>query len=215
MIPDTRERSVPPNVRKIPAFSDDQRLGEDLDALIRMMRDDGASQAAIVNVEDISFDPGIKTKAEQDNAFASIHWPLDYPKDDILEAVAAYRKGLFFQILPDAGLPAYGGGPISDENHRKLYFKVADIVSRTESAAFYLGYHLVIGLGTGNCRSIFCADEKRCAAMIRGKKCIHPYKGRPSLEAVGIDARALAGNLNFTLPTGDAAPLLAGLVLIT
>ena len=51
--------------------------------------------------------------------------------------------------------------------------------------------------------------------MIRGKKCIHPYKGRPSLEAVGIDARALAGNLNFTLPTGDAAPLLAGLVLIT
>ena len=215
MIPDVKERSTPAQVREIPAFLDDQRLSEDLDALIRMALTEGASKAAIVNAEDIRFDPGIKAKANQDNAFASIHWPLDYPKDDILEAVSAYRKGLFFQIVPDSDLPAYGGGPISDEKHRNLYFKVADIVSRTESAAFYLGYHLVIGLATGNCRSIFCADEKRCAAMIRGTKCIHPYKGRPSLEAVGIDARALARNLNFTLPEGDAAPLLAGLVLIT
>lgn len=214
MMPDTTPRPVPAHVRQIPAHLDTQKRDEDLNVLVRTALDAGAGQAAIINAENVRIHPDIKSKSDADNAFPSIHWPLNYPKDDILDAVSAYQKGLFFQVIPDSDLPAYGGGPISDEDHRALYFKVSDIVSRIESEAFYMGYHLVIGLSSGNCRSIFCADEKRCAAMIKGTRCIHPYKGRPSLEAVGIDARELAEKSNFTLPADKSAPILAGLVLI-
>ena len=79
-------------------------------------------------------------------------------------------------------MPDYGGGPIADEAHLALYLRLADMVTQVESRAFYMGYHLVLGFGAGNCRSLFCGDKKRCNAMIRGHECIQPYKSRPSLK---------------------------------
>lgn len=209
------DRPAPAGVRKIPAMVEPEKLEQDLRGLVGRAIEKGASHAAVVDAKDIRFDPEIKAGTDRDDGFSSIHWPLEYPKDDILEAVAAYRKGVFLQILPDSHVPDYGGGPIFDAHHRNMYFRVSDIVSGIESAAFYLGYHLVIGLAAGNCRSIFCPDEKRCAAAIRGGRCIHPYRGRPSLSAVGINARALAEKSGFPVPDGKTTAILAGLVLVS
>jgi predicted metal-binding protein len=201
-------------VGQIPAFIDTQRLSEDVSRLRQMALDEGADEAAIISAKAVVFSPEVKARADADDGNPSIHWPLNYPKDDIREAVNAYQAGVFFQLHADQDMPDYGGGPIQDENHKNLFFKVADIVSRIESAAFYLGYHLVIGLTSGNCKSIFCADEKRCRALIKGQKCRQPYKGRPSLPAAGIDALKMAQNLNFTLPAGKTGLIAAGLVMI-
>jgi hypothetical protein len=201
-------------VRQIPAFIDREKLDEDLNRLRQMALDEGADEAAIISAKDVIFSLEVKSRADADDRRPSIHWPLHYPKDSIEDAVAAYQTGLFFQIYTGPDMPDYGGGPIPDETHRMLYFKTADIVSRVESAAFYLGRHLVIGLTSGNCKSIFCADEKRCAALIKGQKCRQPYKGRPSLSAAGIDGLMMAKNLNFTLPAAKTTPILAGLVMV-
>ncbi len=201
-------------VRQIPAFIDSQRLSADLNRLRQMAVDEGADEAATISAKEVVFSRDVKARADADDGNPSIHWPLSYPKDDIREAVDAYQAGVFFLLHADQGMPDYGGGPIPDESHRNLYFKVADIVSKIESAAFYLGYHLVIGLASGNCKSIFCADEKRCLALIKGQKCRQPYKGRPSLPAAGIDALKMARNVNFTLPAGNTGPVAAGLVMI-
>ena len=205
----------PLEVRQIPAYVDPQKRDEDLTALCRMAKDLGADDAVIINAGDVIIDEDIKVKASLEDGHPSIHWPLVYPKDSLAEALGAYDKGLFFQLRPPENMPGYGGGPIPDEHHRDLYFKVSDIVTQVESRAFYMGYHLVLGFAAGNCRSIFCADKKRCSAMIRGHKCLQPYKSRPSLEAIGIDAFTMAKTAKFKLPENKTNSLLAGLVMIS
>jgi hypothetical protein len=106
-------------------------------------------------------------------------------------------------------------GPVTeipDEEHRRLYERLYALVTDIESSSFYMGYHLALGLAAGNCRAVFCHGEDRCWAMVKGRGCIHPYKGRPSMETVGIDTRVMARSLSMTGESDNR--LLAGLVMI-
>jgi predicted metal-binding protein len=95
-----------------------------------------------------------------------------------------------------------------------MYLKTYEISAALESAGFYMGYHLSLGLAAGNCRSVFCADEKRCWPMIKGKVCVRPNMGRPSMEAAGIDAVAIAKKLVMKFGEKEQSAILAGLVMI-
>jgi predicted metal-binding protein len=204
----------PEEVRRIAPHLDPERLKKDLQALQIMARDAGADDCNIIPAGDVVFNPEIKTRVAGDNAFASIHWPLDYPKDDLEEAIRAFAWGIFFRTKPDFEMPSYGGGPIPDLHHRRQYQKIYEIVTRIESAAFYMGYHLAAGLAAGNCRSIFCADEKRCQAAVKGRACIRPNIGRPSMAAAGMDASAMAIKLNWQTGAEANRFELAGLVMV-
>jgi predicted metal-binding protein len=50
--------------------------------------------------------------------------------------------------------------------------------------------------------------------MLKGRVCIHPYKGRPSMEASGMDAAAMAKKLKWEIPGDKSIPLLVGLVMV-
>jgi predicted metal-binding protein len=205
----------PESVRSVPPHINPEQLKRDLEVLRSKAMASGAVDTAIIRAGDVVFNPEVKASVDADDSYPSIHWPLDYPKDNVEEAVQAYQYGVFFRVkLTDPKMPDYGGGPISNPAHRQNYLQVYEIVTLLESASFYMAYHLALGFATGNCRSIFCADEKRCWPMLKGRVCIHPYKGRPSMEAAGIDARAMAKNFKWGLPGGKATFLLAGLVMV-
>jgi predicted metal-binding protein len=204
----------PDTVRQIAAEIDPDQLARDLEALKNKSISIGAMQAAVVRKDDIIFNPKILELISADNSFTSIHWPLSYPKDDIQEAIKAYEWGIFFTIAADEDFPDYGGGPISDKNHLQAYKKVYEISTAIESTGFYMGYHLSLGLASGNCRSVFCAGKKRCWAMIKGRACIRPNMGRPSVESAGIDAAAMAKNFKMKAHEKARCPILAGLVMI-
>jgi len=204
----------PDIVRQIVAEIDPDQLARDLEALKNKSIGIGAMEAVVVRKEDIIFNPGILERIGEDNSFASIHWPLSYPKDDIQEAIGAYEWGIFFKMETDEDFPDYGGGRISDENHLQAYKKVYEISTAIESTGFYMGYHLSLGLAVGNCRSVFCPDEKRCWPMIKGRACIRPNMGRPSVESAGIDAAAMARNLKMKVDEKARCPILSGLVMI-
>jgi predicted metal-binding protein len=104
----------------------------------------------------------------------------------------------------------YGGGPVANPDHRQAILRVYEIVTLLESNAFYLGYHLTLGFAVGNCRAVFCHDENRCWAMVKGRCCIRPYRARPGMAAVGVDADAMARQAGWSWQ----GPLLAGLVMI-
>ena len=207
--------SKPESVRSVSPHIDPEQLKRDLELLRNKATEAGAADAAIISATEVVFNPEVKARIDADDGYPSIHWPLDYPRDNVEDAVQAYQRGVFFRVkVIDPKMPDYGGGPISDPGHRQNYLQVYEIVTLLESAAFYMAYHLALGFSTGNCRSIFCADEKRCWPMLKGRVCIHPYKGRPSMEATGIDAAAMAKKFKWELPAGEAAPLLAGLVMV-
>jgi predicted metal-binding protein len=204
-----------PNIlRRISAEIDSGQLKEDLVLLKNTAIELGASEAIVIEKKDIVFNPVILKWIEADNMYPSIHWPLVYPKDEIREAIDAYEWGIFFRMDADADFPDYGGGPISDKNHRLTYKKIYEISTAIESAGFYMGYHLSLGLAAGNCRAVFCPEEKRCWPMIKGKVCVRPNMGRPSLEAVGIDGTAMARNFKIKLDEKAQDRILSGLVMI-
>ena len=204
----------PEIVRRILAHIDPVQLKKDLERLRDKALAFGAADAAVIQKEDIIFDPELVKRVETDDGYQSIHWPLNYPKDDLEEAIRAYQYAIFFRMNIDGDFPYYGGGPILNDEHRQRYLKVYEITTSLESSGFYLGYHLSLGLASGNCRSVFCADEKRCWPMVKGRACIRPNMGRPSIEATGIDALSIARTLNWQLPVGAPYPILAGLVMI-
>jgi predicted metal-binding protein len=204
----------PAEVRQIPAAVDTARLPADIEKLKNQALSDGASDSAIVNHTEIIFNPDLLKKVASDNNFPSVHWPLVYPKDEIREAIDAFEWAVFFRMPVDNAMPDYGGGPVSDEAHRRIFSKTYQIVTDLESTAFYMGYHLAIGLAAGNCRAVFCGDEKRCPPMYKGQACVRPNAGRPSMESAGIDAVAIAKHLNWKMPKDASYPVLAGLVLI-
>jgi predicted metal-binding protein len=185
------------HVRRILPAIDPKQFETDLNRLCEMAIESGAETAVAIDAGDVVFNSEVLERVSSDDAFLSVHWPLNYPKDDIIEAVKAYRKGIFFRVTGDKGMPEYGGGPIRNAVHRKKYFKVYEIVTMLESTSFYYGYHLAAGFAAENCRAIFCAEEKRCLPMLKGKACIHPNKGRPSMEAAGMDANTMAKNFDW------------------
>lgn len=205
----------PKVVSRIAVQDDPGILADNLKQLCEKAERGGAMDTIVIDADQVVFSSSIRERVNADDGYPSVHWPLLYPKDDIVEAIRAYQYGVFFRISPPPGMPACGGGPIDDIRYRNSYVRLYNLVTMIESACFYNGYHLAMGLASGNCRSVLCSDEKRCWPMLKGKTCIYPNKGRPSMEAAGIDALAMAGHAGWHLNENNREALLAGLVMVT
>jgi predicted metal-binding protein len=201
-------------IRKITPELDTTKLEADLRSLHAKALTEGAVTASIIDAGKIVFNQAIQDRIETSSDYPSLHWPVNYPKDFIQEALEAFHRGILIRIATPPNMQEHLGGPITDPVHRRACLKVYEIVTDLESSSFYRGYHLAMGFATGNCRSVFCHEEPHCDALIKGHACLHPFKGRPSMEALGIDAYAMAGKLKWELPRKKSFPLLAGLVMV-
>jgi len=170
----------------------------------------GAHRASVIDAKDVAFVQGLESHLHPD--YVSAHWPLVCPHDSIADAVRAFTAGVFFCVKTPAGFDDPGQGPIESEGAKELCMEALDITATLESEAFYMGYHLALGLAHGNCRALFCSREKRCWAMVKGRVCLHPFKARPSIVAAGIDAASMARSLAWS-NTGESSPV-GGLVLV-
>ena len=199
-------------VRRISPELEPEALSRDLEALRKKALDLGARESAAVGAKDIAFclarrpTPGPETPP--------LVWPFRSGKDSLEEALRAYRAGVFFRVEALTGIQGVGHGRVRETRSEQACIKVHEIVSRLESECFYLGYHLALGFAAGDCQSLFCAQERGCKAAVKGKGCIRFNKGRPSMEAAGLDPRSLARRLKWRLPDRKAVPLFAGLVLV-
>ncbi len=93
---------------------------------------------------------------------------------------------------------------------RESQNRFAGVMTDLEREAFKLGYRYAAAFSGGEC--VLC-DE--CVGQVSGESCRHPFKARPSMEAVGIDvvATAEAAGLSVELPAVDH-PAWTGLLLI-
>lgn len=89
--------------------------------------------------------------------------------------------------------------------------KLHRIVHKVEAQAFSQGYRFAVGFIAGSCK--LCPE---CVAADSHGPCRNPFRARPSMEAMGIDAYQTARNagLPFDIPTKDKI-VWNGLVLIT
>ena len=72
--------------------------------------------------------------------------------------------------------------------------RLCKISGQIESLCIREGYHFAAGLSAGGC---FLCDE--CVGVKPGLPCRHPFKARPSMEALGIDVVATAKRAGMRL----------------
>ena len=100
---------------------------------------------------------------------------------------------------------------IYKKHFNPIKLKLHRIVHKVEARAFSQGYRFAAGFIAGSCK--LCP---KCVAVDSCGPCRNPYRARPSMEAMGIDAYQTAKNagLPFDIPTKDKI-VWNGLVLIT
>ncbi len=100
---------------------------------------------------------------------------------------------------------------IYSESFDPIKVRLQHVVDKVEAQAFTLGYRFATGFIAGSCE--LCSE---CVARSNPQEpCRHPFRARPSMEAVGIDVFKTAENagLPFDIPSTNKA-VWNGLVLV-
>lgn len=205
---------APEHVRRMSHRPDPEKLSADMARLREKALGLGAADAALLRRREFAFLPGPMLVEAPDRSRASAHWPLAFPLDPPADAVKLFSHAVLFRIDTPAGTKDCGQDVIPDEAIRALYVKCYEVTARLESEAFYMGHHLSVGFAWGNCKAVFCPEERRCQATVKGRTCRHPYKARPSMTAAGLDTDAMASRSFRGAKPRDAGAPLYGIVFI-
>jgi predicted metal-binding protein len=210
-------------VRKIKVEVQEDLLQSDLKKYRQRALELGSTGARVITTDDVIFDERVVAKCVYPKCVAygtnANCPPYAMEMDQVRKIVDRFRYGIFINVrVPSHDI---AGKKITKKSRTPYQKKLAEIVSKIESEAFYDGYHLAVGFGSGSCKRLFC-PETDCVALIPGKPCVHPYKARSAMEAVGMDAFTMATKFGWEIyPIGHSTSpeevphgLLLGLVLI-
>jgi len=207
-------------------------IEQHLERLCNLARELGATNAKAFEAEDVVVDERVRLKCQIpicDDYGINLMCPphLGITVSDFARILSKYRVALLLQV--NCPIPHEMQQLIKSETgyvtnlyqnnaflasyhdsftHAKM--KLHDIVHRVESTAFSMGYRFSVGFIGGSCR--LCAE---CVGISSNEPCRHPFRARPSMEAMGIDVIQTATNvgLPFDIPPKETA-VWNGLVLV-
>ncbi len=157
--------------------------------LIRIAMERGATEAKIIPVDEIVLDERVILKCQVPlcNEYGNhLLCPPNSPSlAQFREVLKKYSNALQIRT------PADQLDSESEEGRKKAIYARAnelhEIINIVEKAAQELGFTFAAGLIGGACK--LCDP---CVGVKSGKPCKHPFKARPSMEAVGIDVHLTA-----------------------
>jgi len=208
--------------RKIELEISEDSLNNDLEKYRQEAIRLGATDSKIVTSDVIPIDDRVVLKCEIPVCFGygtcANCPPNTITPSELRNLITKYKHAIFFKLEVKPEVIVRNRETILER--AGAYQKIFEIVSAVESMAFYDGYYLAVGFAAGSCKSTYCYKVE-CSAL-RGERCRHELRVRPSMEAVGIDAYRLATSLGWDVyPIGsDCDPRdipkgsLMGLVLV-
>lgn len=196
-------------VRKIVERVSDEELQRDLEKYRRRAIELGATDAKIITSDMVLIDERVRAKCL-------------YPKCGMYGTNAncppyAMDLGLVRKIVSNFQYAIFTELVVPTEEilnhlvrHKGLTARSLvdnyEIVSKIEAEAFSDGYYFALGFAGGPCKLAFCPNAE-CSALLPGQPCRHPLRGRSSMEAVGMDAYAMATKVGWDIyPIGTAMP---------
>jgi predicted metal-binding protein len=179
--------------------------------IIEQLQDQGASHAKLIDARNIIVDERVRLKCQIpicDSYGKNLMCPPYVPSVSAFrEALALYHQAILIQTT--ATIPQN----ISLESKDAAYIsakKLHELVHFAEKKAFEHQFRFATGLIGGCCR---LCDE--CVAVRKGRFCRHPFKARPSMEAMGIDVvgTVMNGGLSVVFPISETVTW-TGIVLM-
>jgi len=159
--------------------------------LIQTAMERGATEAKIISAREVVLDDRVILKCQVPlcNEYGNhLLCPPNSPSlDHFREALNKYSKGLLIQLHTSRDQL----DSMSERSLKKAIYARAnelhEIVNVVEKAAQELGFTFAAGFIGGACK--LCDP---CVGVKSGAPCKHPFKARPSMEAVGIDVHLTA-----------------------
>jgi len=210
--------------RKIVAQVPEKQVKKDLEKYRQRAIKLGATDAKAITTDDVVIDERVLAKCTYPkcsgygtNANCP---PYAMSPDEMRKVVSRFRYALLVKVeVP----PEHTAGPeaIKKNLSQPYRLKLSKIIAKIEAEAFHDGYYLGLAFGSGTCKALFCADTE-CQALKAGQGCRFPLKARSTMEAVGMDAYAMATRAGWdiypigyaTSPSAIPCGLRLGVVLI-
>jgi predicted metal-binding protein len=155
----------------------------------------GASRAKVVPTSVIVVDPRVRLKCSIplcDNFGRHLLCPPNVmPIDQFREALKAFKNALLLQIESDYDSSDKSNLHLDAEmcadlhevtEARRFEKKLTQLVEEMEALAFKKGFYFATGLG--GCECVLCDT---CVGQGSKNPCRHPFRARPSMQALGID----------------------------
>ena len=179
--------------------------------IIAALDEAGATRTILIKAQDVVVDERVRLKcripiceAYGQNLMCPPHVP---PVEEFRRALGEFSDALLVQLT--ASVPKSSEGPKEDvfSAAKRLH----ELVNLGERTAFEAGFHFATGLIGGCCR---LCDE--CEGVKAGGRCAHPFKARPSMEAMGIDVTATTEKAGLEIPSYpiDQSVTWTGLILL-
>lgn len=172
-------------------------------ALVRLARDLGASDAAVVTAASLIVDDALAnhcTPAKCPFYGQSAGCPPHVAGPDGFRSwQSAFQNALVITIqVPTTRLRSSR----CEADFRRLH----RIAASVERHAMAMGRVKAMAFAGGSCKQLFCGKETDCAVLARGARCRHPDCARPSMSGFGIDVARLmlAAGWAFTPAAGNS-----------
>jgi predicted metal-binding protein len=206
------------------------QIEANLQDLCKLAKRLGATSAVSFSARDVVVDERVRLKCRipvcDDYGLNLMCPPNLMSVQEFREILARYNHAVLIQMemrMPaEVKVEIRGADDVSAlykdprflESYKKYFtplkVKLQRIVHKIESKAFSQGYRFAVGFIAGSCK--LCP---KCVAVDLSGPCRHPFRARPSMEAMGIDAYQTAKNagLPFDMPAKDKI-VWNGLVLV-
>jgi predicted metal-binding protein len=171
-------------------------LQENLVQLCTRARELGADRAVAMLASDVVVDDRVRMKClvpRCEHYGNNLMCPPNLPSvDEFRKALSLYKIAILVQCRIE-NIPMPEGKELTqlaiDKSYRAAMAQsmkaMSEILSAMEKECLGMGYRFAMGLGGGACA--YCAQ---CVGP--GGTCRHPFKARPSIEAMGVDVVATA-----------------------
>lgn len=184
--------------QKIQLKNSADKLQENLQKYCSLAKEQGATDAKIINSSEIVLDQRVRVKCQYplckfygSNANCPPHTASVAETREMLKL---YKYGIIMVFKCPADRIVAEAQARNIEDKREL----PKVISAVESAAFYDGYYFAVGFGSGPCRNVFCAGDKTCSAL-EGNGCRFAAFSRASMEAVGMDVYSTVTRLGWDI----------------
>ncbi|MEW6444057.1 MAG: DUF2284 domain-containing protein [bacterium] len=187
------------------------RKAASIQKILSRLRREGATEAVLMNARDVIVDERVRLKCRIpvcESYGRNFMCPPHVPSvAEFRTALEKFSRALLVRLTVPLSKRPMGPGKNVYAPAKRLH----ELINLGEKIAFEAGFRFATGLIGGCCR--LCPD---CAGVKPDGRCAHPFKARPSMEAMGIDVAATtarAGLDPVSFPVGRSVTW-TGLILL-
>ncbi|KKM11482.1 hypothetical protein SY88_08495 [Clostridiales bacterium PH28_bin88] len=178
--------------------------------MVELIKREGATAVKLIVVDNVVVDERVRLKCQVPlcpDFGRALMCPPGLPSlAEFRQVLEKYRQALLIQVASRVST-------LPPQDHQAVYAPARELhrlVNLVESKAFSMGLRFAAGFIGGSCR--LCDT---CVGVGSVEPCRHPFKARPSMEAMGIDVVATVerAGMPVTFPVTDHV-VWTGLVLL-